>query len=77
MITDFLWRITAFPLRLQSANFTHRFPVSREYALLIHVYWGYKCGEFELVAAGVFVPLGQPHSSYFWFHSEVKFFTRF
>ena len=31
----FLWRITAFPLHLQSANFTHRFPVSQEYALLI------------------------------------------
>ena len=31
----FLWRITAFPLHLQSSNFTHRFPVSQEYALLI------------------------------------------
>ena len=31
----FLWCITAFPLHLQSSNFTQRFPVSQEYALLI------------------------------------------
>ena len=31
----FLWRITAFPFHLQSSNFSHRFPVSQEYALLI------------------------------------------
>ena len=29
------WRITAFPLHLQSSNFTHRFPVSEVYALMI------------------------------------------
>ena len=29
------WRITAFPLHLQSSSFPHRFPVSQGYALMI------------------------------------------
>ena len=33
VITNFLWRITVFPLHLQSSNFTHRFPVSQESCL--------------------------------------------
>ena len=51
----FLWRITAFPLHLQSSYFTHRFPVSQEYALLI--LWLKTWREFELVAAGGICPV--------------------
>ena len=42
------------PLHLQSSDFTHRFPVSQGYALLI---LGLKCGECELVAAGGICPI--------------------
>ena len=58
----FLWCITAFPLHQQSSNFTHRFPVSQEYALLI---LGLKTWRvLNWLPRGVFVPLGQPHSSF-------------
>ena len=62
------WRIIAFPLLLQSQNLIHRLPSPGHYALMI---WGKNLGEFELVVAGVFFPLGQPHSNCHYQHHSI------
>ena len=34
IIENGFWGITAFPLHLQSSNFSHTFPISQGYALM-------------------------------------------
>ena len=59
IIENGFWRITAFPLHLRSANFSHTFPMSQGYALM--TLWVKKnLGSLNLLPQGVFVSLGQP-----------------
>ena len=64
------WKWFLALLLLQSSNFTHRFPVSPGYALMII---GLKNLSLNWLLWEVFVPLGQPHSSLNWLDMQHRY----
>ena len=57
------WHIIAFPVHIQSWNFVHRLHISQGYARKSVNSWLKNLESLNWLPQGVFVPLGQPHSS--------------
>ena len=69
------WHIIALPLHIQSWNFTHRLHISQGYACKSVISLFKNLESLNWLPRGVFVPLGQRHSSFYAPRSNHRLFV--